>query len=180
MPCAGCHRCGDAADAAVARGEVDEGVGENLGVAWLRRFVEGFASGDVKGADAVEFARIFLCWQIAAAFFGETVDEHRTVELFTVFKHMDEFFDVVTVDRAVVTQPQLLEPAATGEPMCLTVSLRRSAISAMRGPMFGMRLRKYSMSSLKQVVAGIGAHAGEILGSCRRRLAQCSFHCHLK
>ena len=75
---------------------------------------------------------------------------------------MDELFDVATVDRAVVTQPQLLEPAATSEHVLDSVLETVGHFCHARTDVWNA-LEEIFHVLLEAVVAGICAHAGEVL-----------------
>ena len=60
----------------------------------------------------MKFIRLFDRRFVAFAFFGQNVQQHRLVLGFQEFKRADQKRDVVSVDRSVVAQSQLLEDHA--------------------------------------------------------------------
>ena len=105
------HRAGDGDDLLVLLGEISDGARENLAVGRLvsRRSLAGL---DVVFAEAVEFARIFERWFVAFALLRDDVEDDRFVLGFQEFEGLDEQREVVTVDRAVVADAELIEKHA--------------------------------------------------------------------
>ena len=69
----------------------------------------GGAVVDLIGAEAVELAGIIECGLIAAAFFGDDVEDDRLVEGFEVLESADQQWQVMAIDGPVVAQAEFLE-----------------------------------------------------------------------
>ena len=105
------HGSSDGDDFLVFLGEVGDAAGEDLRVG---RFVAGggFAGFAVVFPEAVEFAGIVEGRGVAAAFFGDDVQDHRLFLRLEELKGLNEQRDVVPVDGAVVADAEFVEERA--------------------------------------------------------------------
>lgn len=101
------HGGGDGGDFLVLFGEVGDGAAEEFGEGGSAAF--GGAVFDVVGAEAVEFTGFIEGGLIAAALFGDDVENDGFVALLQVLQALDERGKIVSIDGAVVTKAELLE-----------------------------------------------------------------------
>ena len=102
------HGCGDGGDGGVGFGEADHAFGEDLGAGRGGRGI-GFAGFDLVGAEPVEFVRVGEGGFVAAAFFGDDVEDDGFVLGFEELERLDEEREIVAIDGAVVAEPEFLE-----------------------------------------------------------------------
>ncbi len=114
---AGGHRGRDGHDLVVLARFLDEALAEHLGVARrVRLGLDLRARDHIEGDDAVVLVGRALGRRVALAFLGDDVDEDRPLlGVAHVLQHGQEMVEVVSVDRADVVEPQLLEQGAAGE-----------------------------------------------------------------
>ena len=104
------HGGGDRNDPRVLGGFLDQRVAENLGESGrLGGRLVLRAGGDVEFDHAVILVGRRLGRGIALALFGDDMQQDRPAFIAQPFKHVDQQPDVVTVDRAGVAKPHLLE-----------------------------------------------------------------------
>ena len=114
----GRHRRGNGHDLVVVARFFDQGFGIHLGIA--RRIglalVER-AGNDVELADTVIFVAGLFSGLVALALLRHDVDQNRALGLVIahIFKHRDQVFHVVAVDRADIEKPEFFEQRAAGE-----------------------------------------------------------------
>jgi len=85
-----------------------ERLSDDLGISRRCRR-RGFASFELVFAKSVKFVRLFDGRLVTFAFFGENVQQDWFLLRFQKLKCPDQQRDVVSVDRSVVTQAELLE-----------------------------------------------------------------------
>ena len=111
---AGRHRGGDADDAVVLGGFLDEALAEHLLVGRRVRLRLGLGAGrDVEFDDAMIFVGRALGRAVALALLGDDVDQDRPgLGVAHVAQHGQQVIDVVAVDRPDVIEAEILEQRA--------------------------------------------------------------------
>ena len=112
------HGRRDRHDPVVLLGFLDQGVGEDLGVARrVRRRLVELAGDDVELADAVIPVRGGLGRLVALALLGDAMDQDRAAlrVVADIFQNRDQVVQVVPVDRADIVKAQFLEQGAAGQ-----------------------------------------------------------------
>src|SRR5215472_9568363 len=77
-----------------------------------RRRRRGLATLDLIFAETVEFIRLLKRWGVALAFLSENMQQDWFFLRFQKLECADEQRNIVPIDRAIVTQPQLFEDYA--------------------------------------------------------------------
>src|SRR4029453_14687765 len=81
---------------------------ENFRIRWRWRW-RGLAAFDFLFAEAVKLVGLFQRWRVAFAFLGKNVEQDGFILRFQKLKCPDEQRNVVSIDRPVIAQAELLE-----------------------------------------------------------------------
>ena len=108
------HGGGDGGDPVVLIGKIGERRAEKLGIRRGRRG-DCLAGIQVEFSESVKFVRLFKSGPVAFAFLGQDVEDDRVGLGFEKFKCFGEEGGVVSVDRAVIPDPEVFENHAGGE-----------------------------------------------------------------
>ena len=153
------HRRRDRHQLVAAGGHVAQPVSEYLGIRELAAALAGLDTGHVvELADTVVQDGIGFGQLVAVALLRDHVQEFRTRQFPQVFQRRDQRIEVVTVDRAVIMEAELLEQRAR----------RDHALHVFFGPLgeFAQRRRQFQHLGARaagRVVGVAGQQAGQVL-----------------
>ena len=154
------HGRGDGDDAVVVVGEVGEFRAEKLRVGG-RGGRLGFAGVGFEFAQTVEFVRLLHGRRISFAFRGEDVEKDGLVLRLEEFESALEEVGIVSVDRPVISEPQVFEDHA-GQEHVLHACL--DLVGEIEGALPADRLDEFGGLLVEVGVGGIGRDLAEVAG----------------